>query len=319
MIFSQINEIIKEGSRFAIAAHTSPDGDAIGSTLALYNGLIEIGKKADVFFEENIPLKFSFLPGIQNVKRLENSLDRYDAVFVLDCGDQDRLGSIKKIVSKSNMIVNIDHHISNDLFGSINYVDAKASSVGEIIYQFFKINGYKVSSNTAMCIYTAIITDTGGFKYSNTTSITLSIAGELINTGINFSSINDKVFYERNLTQIKLMSLATSNLELIFNNKVAIMYVTKEMMNMVNAEDGDSSELVNIARDIEGVEVGIFIKEKDEKICRVSLRSKSYVDVRLIAEKFGGGGHIRAAGCTILGDFKFAKDEVIKAVKNYLE
>jgi phosphoesterase RecJ-like protein len=229
------------------------------------------------------------------------------------------LGNIGEILYKSDKIVNIDHHLSNDLFGTINYVDCNASSVGEIIYQLLKINGMNISQKTAVCLYTSILTDTGGFKYSNTTSMTLSITGDLINTGINFSDIYNIVFDVRTIPQIRLISRVTSTLRTYLNDKVAIIFLSKSMFEECGAVEEDASDFVNFARDISGVEVGVFIKEKDNKTSRVSLRAKNYVDVRAIAEKFGGGGHLRAAGCTIEGSIEQAIQLIVNEIDFALE
>lgn len=319
MILNKIGSIIKEKKDFAIVCHSSPDGDSLGSMLGLYSCLKEIGKNADVFIEDIFPEKYYFLPSINEISNIEVSKDKYDCLFVLDCGDLGRLGACKDIIYKCDTIINIDHHLTNDLFGHINYVDSNASSVGEIIYQLLKINGFEVSKNTAICLYTSIIDDTGGFKYSNTTSITLSIAGDLINTGINFSDINNRIFYVKTIPQIKLISKVTSTLKTFLNDKVAIIYLSKGMLEECNATEDDASEFVNFARDIAEVEVGVFIKEKDMKESRVSLRSKNYVDVREIAEKFGGGGHLRAAGCTVEGSIQEAMQLIINEIDYALE
>lgn len=320
MILSEIGKLIKEKDRFAIVSHISPDGDALGSSLGLYNALKEVGKSADFYINDNLPHKYSYLPGFSESKKLEefSEKDRYECLFVLDCSDMDRFRELNSLISKADVIINIDHHISNTLFGDINFVDSNASSVGEIIYQLLKINGFTISNQTAECLYTSILTDTGGFKYSNTTSITFSIVGDLINTGIDFSDIYNRVFDVKTYEKVKLLSSVTSSLEMAFNGRVAILTLTQKMLEENNAKEEDSDEFVNIARDIEGTEVGIFIKERDKNSCKVSLRSKKYIDVRKIAEIFGGGGHIRAAGCTINKNTFEAKKMIVDVLKEHM-
>lgn len=318
MLLVEIGKLIKGSDNFAIISHTSPDGDSIGSMLGLYNALQEMGKSAEMFIDDPLPKKYSFLPGYYEIKGLDSVKDSYSCIIVLDCGDLDRLGACKDLISKADIIINIDHHVSNSVFGSFNIVDSNASSVGEMLYQLLKINGLEVSKNTAICFYTSMLTDTGGFKYSNTTSVTLSIAGDLINTGIDFSEIYNQVFDVKTISQVKLMSKVTSTLETYLNDKVAVIFLTREMLNECGAKEDDASEFINIARDIEGVEVAFFVKEVDCTKCRVSLRSKQFVDVRNIAEIFGGGGHIRAAGCTITGSLSEVKDAIINELKNII-
>jgi len=316
MILNKIGDIIKRNKSFAVVSHIIPDGDAIGSTLGLYNFLSEIGKDVDVFNPDKLPSKFNFLPGFFDVK--DTLVKRhYDCIFVLDCSDKDRLGPLVELLNMADVVINIDHHISNDLFADINYVDTNAGAVGEIIYNLIRINGFEISHNTAMCLYTSIVTDTGGFKYSNTTSMTLNIAGDLINTGIDFPEINRILFDSLTAQQVKLLSRVTSTLELYNNNSIAMLHVTKDMMEECGANENDASEMVNYARDIDTVEVGVFIKEVEKGKFRVSLRSKNKIDVRIIAEKFNGGGHIRAAGCTVYGDLDEVKNKVLNEIINH--
>lgn len=316
MILNKIGDIIKQNKNFAIVSHILPDGDAIGSTLGLYNFLVETGKEVDAFNPDKLPSKFDFLPGFSDIKDKFIS-KHYDCVFVLDCSDKDRLGHLVEILNMANVVINIDHHISNDLFADINYVDTNAGAVGEIIYNLIRINGFEISHNTAMCLYTSIVTDTGGFKYSNTTSMTLNIAGDLINTGIDFPEINRILFDTLTAQQVKLLSKVTSTLELYKDNEIAVLHVTKDMMEECGADENDASDMVNYARDIDTVEVGVFIKEAEKGKYRVSLRSKKKIDVRIIAEKFNGGGHIRAAGCTIYGDLNEVRTKVLSEILNH--
>jgi phosphoesterase RecJ-like protein len=318
MLHIEIGRLIKEEDNFAIASHTSPDGDSMGSMLGLYNTLKSIGKKVDLFIDDVLPDKYSFLPGFENIKTPENP-GQYSCFFVLDCGDEERLGKASNIIANSRKVINIDHHISNKLFGHLNIVDSNASSTGEMIYQILKINGFDISKDTAVCLYTSMLTDTGGFRYSNTTSITFSIAGDLINTGIDFTEINSIIFDRKSVSQVKLMSKVTNTLEMNVDGKVSVINVTRDMLKDCGAKDEDAEEMVNIAREIDGVEVAVFIKEKEEGKYKVSLRSKHFVDVRKVAETFGGGGHIRAAGCTIEGSFNDVKNKLIDEIKGYMD
>ncbi|QCX32282.1 bifunctional oligoribonuclease/PAP phosphatase NrnA [Caloramator sp. E03] len=319
MILNKIGQVLKSYDDFAIVSHVSPDGDSIGSMLGLYNTLIESGKKVDVFVEKNLPEKYSFLPGYKNIKTECNKQSRYSCLIILDCADILRLGELKDLINNCDISINIDHHISNSLNCNINYVDSNASSTGEIIYQILKLNGYNINYDTAMCLYTSILTDTGGFKYTNTTSITFSIVGDLINTGIKFSDIYSKIYDERTMYQIKLLGKVLPTLEVHFNNKVALLTLSNEMLKECNANENDAEDFVNYARNIDTVEVGIFIKQIDDLKCRVSLRSKNYIDVSQIASKFNGGGHIKAAGCTIEGNINEVKNKVLNAIKESLE
>lgn len=317
MLHVEIGKLIKSNDNFAIASHTSPDGDSIGAMLALYTILSSLGKKVDVFVEDTPPYKYSFLPKFEELKICNNS-GEYSCLFVLDCGDKERLGKCEDLIDRAKRVINIDHHISNNMFGHLNIVDPNASSTGELIYQILKLNGFEISKDIAACLYTSIITDTGGLKYSNTTSVTLSIVGDLINTGIDFSEISSFIYNRRSISQIKLMSMVTQTLEMHMDNKVSMLTLTRNMLDECSANDEEAEEFINIARDIDGVQVAVFIKEKDQLIYKISLRSKKLVDVRKVAEEFGGGGHIRAAGCTIEGNINEIKKKLIFAIKKHM-
>lgn len=318
MTHLQIGKIINEYNNFAIVSHTSPDGDSVGSMLALYSILYKRNKIADMFIDDVLPGRYSFLPFYNLIKPL-HEVKHYDCVFALDCGDPERLGKCKDILSKTDIVVNIDHHISNSLYGTVNLLNKDASSVGEVMYDIFKDNDYEIKMDTAACLYTSILTDTGGFKYSNTTSKTLNIAGNLINTGIDFSEIYSVIYDRKSLEQVKLMSRVVSTLDMALDNRVAFLSLFKSMLVECSAKEEDASEFINISRDIDGVEVAVFIKEKSSELFRISLRSKSKVDVRSVAEKFGGGGHIRAAGCTIEGNYDKVKVTLINEIKKHLD
>lgn len=317
MLHNKVGEIIKNNEKFAITSHVSPDGDNLGSILGLNCLLKELGKKSDVFIDDNLPERYSFLPDYNNIKK-DFTSEEYDYIFVLDCGDLERTGKFNKLIGNKNIVLNIDHHISNSLFGNLNIVDTNASSTGELLYQIFKINGFNISYNTAVCLYNSIISDTGGFRYSNTTSMTHSIAGDLINTGINFTEINNMVFEKHTKSQLKLMSRVLETLEMYDDNSIAVLSLFPEMLIECGASEDEASEFVNFARDIDNVKVGVFIKEKENGICRISLRSRSDADVRLVAEAFGGGGHIRAAGCTINSNYEFAKKTIVREISKLL-
>ena len=318
MIHLQIGRIIRDYNNFAIVSHTSPDGDSMGSMLALYSILCLNNKSVDMFIDDVLPERYSFLPFSGIIKPFSESKN-YDCLFALDCGDPERLGKCKKLIGKANVIVNIDHHISNYMYGTVNILETNASSTGEILYDIFADNNYEINKDTAICLYTSMLTDTGGFKYTNTTSKTLKAAGNLIDTGIDFSEIYSIVYDRKSIGQVKLMSRVISTLDMALDNKAAFLSLFPSMLKECGAKEEDASEFINISRDIDGVEVAVFIKEKDSELFRVSLRSKSEVDVRRIAERFGGGGHVRAAGCTIEGNYEKVKNMLIDEIKKHMD
>ena len=305
---------LKTKDCFSIIAHVFPDGDAIGSSLALYNALKQLGKTCKVFIDDKLPQKYSYLPGFGSICS-KNEETEYGNVVVLDCGDIDRCGSFKKEVENADFCINIDHHITNKGYGLFNLILPDASSVGEILYDIICDMGLTVNEDIAQCLYTSIASDTGGFRYSNTNPHTHFIAGELIKTGIDFPYITSRLFDEKSVTQSKLLAAVLGTLEMHFKGRVALLYLSREMMDKCGATDDDAEDFVNFARDIDTVEVGIMVKQKSDGSCRVSLRSKSKVDVSKVAEAFSGGGHVRAAGCTINAPLNESIDMLLRKLE----
>lgn len=299
MIMNNILGKIRESNKIAITFHVSPDGDSLGSSLALMQGLKKIGKEAYILSKEEVPMDFKFLPcsDMINGKRY-TVLPGTECVIVLDCGDVKRINADLNMDANEYTLINIDHHISNDLYGDLNYVDTNASAMSETVYQMLRIMGIKIDKDMATCLYTSLITDTGSFKYSGTTSVTHTIAGDLINTGIDFSEIHRTVFDNKKFDRIKLYGKAIENMDLI-GKEICIMTITKQMLSELGLNgETDTSDIINIGMQIDTVETTALIKEADDGV-KVSLRSKSKVDVRKVAESFGGGGHVRAAGLKI--------------------
>lgn len=312
-----IIDLINKNNKFAIVSHTSPDGDCMGSMLGLYNSLINYSKCVDVYMDDIIPNRLNFMPGVEKIKNTFNN-EKYDIVFALDCGDTKRLGSFSNQLLQSGLVINIDHHMSNDMYGNLNYVLPNMCSVGEIIYNIISEGNLPINKEVATCLYVSIVSDTGGFKYSNTSPSTLITVAKLLDFDINHSKIYTKILDEKTKEQINLSSMVTSTLETHFNDSVAILTVTQDMLKSAGVDDNETGDLVNIARDINTVEVGILIKEKEANLYKVSLRSKEYIDVRIVAESFGGGGHIKASGCAIEGPLEEVKEKILKKLKEQI-
>lgn len=318
MILNKILSAIKEARNVAILPHISVDGDGYGSSLALAIALKKLNKDATVYLEEDIPSVYSFLPGKDMVKMYDGVQVKHDIVVALDSGDMERLGARVDIFKDAKTTVNIDHHPTNTEFAALNYVDTVSSAVGEIVYQMIKSLGLSINADMASCLYVAITTDTGGFRYSNTTAITHQIAGDLINSGINIAEISQKVFDSVPLRKVKLMGAAINAMELFEDGKTAFIILTDEIMKGTGAKEEDCDGIVNIARSIETVEVAVMMRQRDNGDIKINLRSKSYVDVSAIASARGGGGHKRAAGCTVKGDIQEVKQHLLKDIKGVL-
>jgi phosphoesterase RecJ-like protein len=293
---------ISESSEIVLFVHENPDGDAIGSITALTNALKKLGKNALGFIEFK-PDSYKFLlediDYIKEYKELDSE-KKYELCISLDCGDVDRTGMAKDIFKNAKSTINIDHHITNSLFGNLNYIDAKASSTGEIIFDLIKKLGAEIDKSIAEALYVSIISDTGMFRHKNTTQRTFEIAGALLGTGIDISLITRKAFYETSLERTKCLAKVLDSLDIYINGKVGIMYIENEDVKKFNIDDQDLEGMVDFARNIRGTEIGIFIKPRGEEY-KVSLRSNGKINIVNIAEKFGGGGHIYAAGCKFAG------------------
>lgn len=311
-------DLIRRSNRIYIASHINPDGDNLGSSLALALALRKLGKEVLVLNPGSIPSDFVFLPGIDLIKDFEDDVDELDLFIVVDSGDIDRLGPNKDLLDRSKAIINIDHHITNTQFGNINLVDSKAAATGELIYQLLKRMDVKLDKDIATNIYTAISTDTGKFSYESVTSRTHRIAAELIDVGIDLKDINIKIYESYSLESTKLFIKALNTLKLYSDNRVALVKVSQRMLKETNASLDDTDGISSFIRGIGPVEVSCLLKEVEEGEIKVSLRSKNYVDVSKVCAKFNGGGHVRAAGCTIFEDLDTAEAMIIEEINRHL-
>ncbi|MCY6356640.1 DHH family phosphoesterase [Clostridium sp. ZS2-4] len=317
----QINSVIEainRSKKIGITCHVSPDGDALGSSLALMQGLLKLNKEAYIMSKESLPETFGYLPFCDEVnKNIDCILENTDTVIVLDCGNVGRINSNLSMPNRNYTLINIDHHLSNDLYGDINYVNTDAAAVSEIIYEIFNMMNIEIDTDIATCLYTSLVTDTGSFKHSNTTDLTHKIAGHLINVGIDFSQIHRNIFENVKYSRIKLQGRVIENMYLTHDGKICIMKLTQEMLDEFDINNGDSSDIISLGTKIDTVEVAVLLKETEEGV-KVSLRSKTIVDVRKIAEKFDGGGHVRASGFASKKSLKEINKIIIKEIEKEL-
>ena len=313
-----IIDYINGSNYFVVTSHISPDGDNIGSTLSMYYALNKLGKNVFYVLDDNPPLNLRFLlKDIKVLRSEEFKLEDY-SIIALDCGDKKRICLNDEIINNAKKLICIDHHASNDHYGDFNYIDIDASSTCELVYNFLKrfseVNNLNIiDEKIATCLYTGLVTDTGNFAYANTHPSSFEMAKDLLLTGAKKEEIIQNVFQSNPYNYYKLLGEALNTLEIV-DNKVSSIMITKEMLkrNVISFNDVDG--ITSYTRDIEGVEVGILLKEKKENEVKVSLRSKNYVNVSKIAKTFNGGGHIRAAGCTIYDSIENAKEKVLKEV-----
>ncbi len=314
----EIVKLISEAGSVAIYPHVSADGDAIGSSLALGLALRNAGKKVSVYIEEDIPTVYRFLPGGELSGFYNENVEVADLNIALDTGDVGRLGSRAEAFFMAPCTINIDHHVTNTKYAHLNFVNAISASTGEITYLLLKKLKMEINADIATCLYTAIATDTGGFQYQNTTAETHKIIAELLSTGINVGEISQRIYDNTTYEKLKLTAKAIELLELHESSKLSVVALSLDDILSTGAKEEDCDGIVNIGRSIESVEVSALIKEKSNNEIRVNLRSKTYVDVSEVAAAFDGGGHKRAAGCTIIGTLEEAKKKIIEAIKEKL-
>jgi phosphoesterase RecJ-like protein len=297
----RIKNIINDGTRFLITTHIDPDGDAVGSALALSWVLDGMGKEQVVYLKDQIPYRYQFLPKLETVTR-DFPSRVFDAAFVLDCGSLHRVGEDYEKLLDGLPLINIDHHLTNDLFGNINLVDSEASSTGEILYRIFNNLSVPPTLNTGINLYTAILTDTGGFRYENTTRQAFAVCEELMEVGIDPSYVAGMVYENHPLERFYLFRDVLSTLQSFQGGRVILAFVTQEMFARTHTTREHSDGFVEELKQIRGTDVVMLAREINSGKYKISMRSKGTVNVASICNLFGGGGHQNAAGCTIEGN-----------------
>lgn len=286
---------VQKADTIAIGGHVRPDGDCIGSCMGLYGYLKNsYPKKTVCVYLEEFPDSFSYL----KVNEAFNKRESYDLFVSLDCGDADRLGKARDVMEAASYVINIDHHITNTRFGNENYVE-NISSTCELLYTMMEDE--KITYDVACALYTGIIHDTGVFKHSNTTGRTMQIAGRLIEKKIPFGKIIDGSFYLKTYKQLQIMGRCLLESVRIMDKRCIFSVVRKSVMDLYGARPSDLDGIIDQMRTTENIEVAILLDEREIGEYKVSMRSNEIVDVSVIARYFGGGGHVRAAGCSIKG------------------
>lgn len=314
-MFEDIIECLNTVEKIAIFPHVSMDGDAFGSSLALAFALEKIGKSPKIILEEDVSDTYSFLETVEFLQdyRVDKNSD-YQLAIALDSGDIGRLGERVELFKSVGKTVNIDHHRTNTKFADYNYVDKNASSVGEIMYLLIKEMSIELDKNISNSIYTSIVADTGGFKYSSTSADTHRIAADLIEHGVDVADVSKKIFENVSMDKLKLKGIAINRVALFGGGKVSILDMTDMTIKDSIYKDDDFDGLIDIVRSIKGVEVAGMFKIRENGELKVSLRSNYYVNVADIAESYFGGGHVRAAGFTIKENIEEKKKEIIERI-----
>lgn len=295
----QIKSRLKDAKTALVTAHIDPDGDAIGSMLSLGMALEQQGIKVTLYCQDSLPKVYRFLPGTERLKRELPKSQRFDLCFVLDSSDLARAGQKLDLRQVAPFIINIDHHPDNTKFGDLNYVQS-VSSAAELVYNLVVGLDCRIDRKMAECLYAAIITDTGNFRYENTSVKTFLIAAELLKTGVSPHDVSTRIYDTKSIPSIKLSGLILAGMQFTPDGKLAWGVVTEKMLAETKAKPEDLTGVVDRIRATEGVEVAILFREEQGKT-KINFRSKEKVNVSEIARRFGGGGHVKASGAVIEG------------------
>lgn len=305
-----VADLLKKNHHFVITAHLNPDGDAVGSVLGLAHLLTGMGKKVTCLIDDDIPDNFQIMPGCETINKPLQPIDNVDLLIILDSSDLERIGKVKDVVNAP--ILNIDHHISNNEFADYLYLDHKKAATGEIIFELLKQMNITLTQEIAICLYVAIATDCGFFRYANTSENTMNIGAELIHAGVKPNLVSEEL-EKKPLQSLKTLAKVLQSLELFADGKIGCITINEELLACCDSTEG----FIDFARTVEGVDVAVMVKYVDHATCRISMRSKT-VDVSKIALNFNGGGHVRAAGCTLNYSLDEAKKIILQTIKDVI-
>ena len=311
--FEEIRKQIEISQNIVVAGHTNPDGDAIGACLGLAMSLKGMGKNVTVLLE-SYSEKYDIIPGKELVKFHDFQEIKVDLFISLDCGDKERLGEAQKAFDNANCQINIDHHKSNTNFAKLNYAEETASSTSEIV--FWLLDSFMpINQKIAEALYAGIIYDTAGFRHSSTSAKTMLAASKLIAYDINFTKIYNRFFDLKTFSELKIIGRAFDNARLVFDGKLIITTITSSEIEACNGSNKEVDSIVNLIKGVKGTLIACFLYEKSKKEIKVSFRCEDGFDVCALSQKFGGGGHVKAAGCTINDCIENAEKLVLNEVE----
>ncbi len=324
-----IFDLLNKSRNVLIASHQGPDGDALGSLIAMGLALKDRGKRVTLYNESATPAVYSFLPSVNLITDRTEDLSEYDTAIVLDCSELDRIGALAGKIRRIPLLINIDHHITNNFFGDYQHVDHSACSTCEIVHGLIKKMGVPITRTIAYAVYTGILTDTGSFRFQNTNQSAFSICNEMIAAGVEPFTVASHVYGTYTLGRVKLLNMVLDSIEVSRNGKLSFMAITQSMLKKTRTQPSDVTGLIDYARQIEDVKVAVLIKETfnfdvpsiDDEMqygnrFQVSLRSDGSVDVAAIAAMFGGGGHVTAAGFSIESSLNDLRDHMMNLGEN---
>ena len=318
-IIRRLLEAIREHQTFCIVGHIRPDGDCIGSQLAMTLALRNEGKDVVCWNQDPVPQKYRFMDP-DKIVQMPKKGRPFDCVIATDAANFHRLGAVGDCIADRKVLLNIDHHESNTRYGNINWVSAKSPSTAELIYRLLRAGRYPISKGIADCLFTGVSTDTGSFQYPTTRPATYHVAGDLVARGANLALICDEVYQSFPLSRARLLKHLFNTFRLTDDNRIAYFWLKKKDFVRTGAESADTEGLIDHIRDIDPVIVACVFEEVEPELTRISLRSKSHlVNVSEIASEFGGGGHSAAAGATIPGKPLSVQRRVVAAIRRVLK
>jgi phosphoesterase RecJ-like protein len=318
-IIDRIIETIAQSHSICIAGHIRPDGDCIGSQIGLALALLKQGKNVACWNEDPVPQKYAFLDP-DHLWQKPSGRRKFDLLICTDCASFERLGSVGAAVAQRKCLLNIDHHQSNTRYGQVNWISAREASTGELIFRLLQAARWPITPAIADCLFTAVSTDTGSFQYSTTQPVTYHTAGELVRLGAHVETICHEVYQSFSLSRVRLLKHAYNHFHLDHHDQIAYLWLKQKDFARTGADRDDTEGLIDHIRAIEPVVVAVVFEEIEPELTRISLRSKSPdIDVNKIANQFGGGGHVAAAGARIPGKPLSVQRRVIAAVRKALD
>jgi bifunctional oligoribonuclease and PAP phosphatase NrnA len=314
----KLGALIQGCQRILVLTHQNPDGDALGSLLAMGEGLKQLNKQTVMYVEGGVPGVFLFLPGALDVAAEPGEPDDYDLVMLLDCHDLDRVGPTVSGMKRAEKIAVLDHHVMTGPVGDHFVVDTDYSAAGELVRHLMNILNITITPSMAMNLFTAISTDTGSFSFSNTTARTLETAASLVRLGASPWHIFSELYLKRSRGQLALLQLALKGMEFYHEGRLGVMTITREMLASTGTGSHDTDGFIEYPRSVAGTELAVLFKENGDGRCKVSLRSMGRANAEAVARMFGGGGHFQAAGFTLQASLLEARERVLQAVGDML-
>jgi len=310
---------LKKYDSYLISTHVNPDPDALSSLLTMGTYLRSLGKKVYLRTEEPVQGRFKFLPQSRLIQKVNlKSRIKFDAALVVDCGDLDRIGRVRELVNEKHPVINIDHHITNDQFGKLNLVIPEASSTAEIIFDLLRKDKFSLNRDIATLLYLGIMTDTGSFRYDNTSAHTHAVVSELMKFGIPVGELYRKMYESVPLNDIKVFTRIVNNFETIKKGRAIILELPQNIVKQFSEEFDLRDKIFKYLRTIKGVELVVILTEFEKNKTRINFRSQSEVDVAKLAAKFNGGGHNRASGAMLDDNIKDSKKKILNEVRKVI-